>query len=303
MWGRGTASRPTPVSDKALAGRLRIGERPAAEHPGVALDRGQRRAQFVAGVGNEAALLRQGLLPLAKGDVEPREEVVEGRGEAAQFVAGTLYGQAAGEIALADLTRGVDDGVDRREGRAGEQVGAGDREEQPDRDADDDDGCEGDDAPAEVVVGLPGLDDARARVAGRDRRGVDIHLSGATLDALLTGSNVLPDGFTVDLAHRVDVGGGDANLGHHPALAVADEQVDIALGQFGQCRVGGRYALLQQLDRFDGPGASRLPHAGLHAADGDDGEDRDQDRGDEQDHHEVKDREAPADRHLKLYPQ
>ncbi len=44
-------------SGDALSRGLRVGECPAVEHPGVALDRGQRSTQLVAGVGNKPALL------------------------------------------------------------------------------------------------------------------------------------------------------------------------------------------------------------------------------------------------------
>ena len=45
-------------------------ERPLVEHPGVAAYGGERRAQLVAGVGGEAPLALQNLLPAREGGLE-----------------------------------------------------------------------------------------------------------------------------------------------------------------------------------------------------------------------------------------
>ena len=92
--------RPCP----ALGGRLGVRQRELE----VRLDRRERRAELVRGVGDEAALR-------GEGEVEPREHGVEGVGEPLQLVVRAAELDPPRELPRLDLARHVGDVRDRRE--------------------------------------------------------------------------------------------------------------------------------------------------------------------------------------------
>ena len=71
----------------------------AAHHLDVGADRGERGAQLVGGVGDEALLLLEQLLELVVGGLDPIEGVVEGGGQLPDLVLLGALGKAAAEVA------------------------------------------------------------------------------------------------------------------------------------------------------------------------------------------------------------
>ena len=66
---------PTDDADASFRPLLVLFECPLIEHPGVTAFSGDRRAQLVAGIGGEASLTLQSLLPAGEGGLQARELV------------------------------------------------------------------------------------------------------------------------------------------------------------------------------------------------------------------------------------
>ena len=88
-----------------------------AEQLGVAADRGERRAQLVRGVGDEAAQAVLAGLALGEGLLEPVEHRVERDAQPADLGARVGRLDAVGEVAAGDRARGVAHAVQRAAGR------------------------------------------------------------------------------------------------------------------------------------------------------------------------------------------
>ena len=116
-----------------LADPLRRGVGLAGEDLELAANRGQRRAQLVRGVGDEAALAGKGIL-------EPVEHVVERLRQGADLVAGALGPDPAVELAGVHLGCDPRHPPQRRRGAGGEQV-AGDQRRGQGQGADQEEGA------------------------------------------------------------------------------------------------------------------------------------------------------------------
>ena len=88
---------------------------PPAEQLGVAPDGGERRAQLVAGVGDEAAQPVLGGAPLGEGGLDLGQHGVEGEAEAADLGVGLGRFDPAGEVAAGDVAGGGGDALQRRQ--------------------------------------------------------------------------------------------------------------------------------------------------------------------------------------------
>src|SRR5215207_7043673 len=110
-------------------------ERPLVQHPGEAAYGGERRAQLVAGVGGEAPLALQSLLPAREGGLEAREEAVYRGGETPDLVLGVRHRQPLREVALAHLPGGARHGVNRLQGGPRQEICAADGQEKGRSDA------------------------------------------------------------------------------------------------------------------------------------------------------------------------
>src|ERR671912_654881 len=107
---------PTDNAD-ALFRPMRVPfECPLVEHPGVTAYSGDRRAQLVAGIGGEASLTLQCLLPANEGGLQAREQSVYRNNQTPELVFGVGHGQPFGEVALAHLAGGAGYGVHRPQG-------------------------------------------------------------------------------------------------------------------------------------------------------------------------------------------
>src|SRR5215207_11021579 len=107
---------------RALPGCLRVVEAPLPEHPRVALYGREGGAQLVAGVGDEAPLANESLLPARESGLQAGEEVVYGGGEAAYLVLRVFDGQAFGEVPRGDPAGGADDSFHGRERSARQEI-------------------------------------------------------------------------------------------------------------------------------------------------------------------------------------
>src|SRR5215218_5057786 len=91
-------------------------EGPLVEHPGVPAYSSERRAQLVAGVGGEAPLARESLLPAPEGGIETRQQAVYRGGEASDLIFRVRDGQPLREIPLPHLPRRGRYGFDGSQG-------------------------------------------------------------------------------------------------------------------------------------------------------------------------------------------
>ena len=149
----------------------------AADQLGVPADRGQRGAQLVAGVGDELAHLRLGLVPGAERLLDVPEQLVQGGTHLADLGRGVGVpgGHAVGEHHLAavegepgDPVGGADDAVERSQLAAHEHHagGRGDQQrERGDDDLDDDERGDG----AGHGRGRQGGDGGRCRPGSRSQ--------------------------------------------------------------------------------------------------------------------------------------
>ena len=120
-----TPIRAASSSIRAIAFAMSCGLRRGAhaEQLGVAADRGQRRAQLVRGVGEEAAQAVLARLALAEGVLDLAEHRVEREAEAADLGARVRRADAAREVAGGDRAGGRADAVERPQAEADQQPG------------------------------------------------------------------------------------------------------------------------------------------------------------------------------------
>ena len=102
---------------------LRAARRADAEELGIAADRGQRRAQLVRGVGEEAPQAVLARLALAEGALDLAEHRVEREAQAPDLGAGVRRADAAREIACGDRAGRRADAGERAQPEADQQPG------------------------------------------------------------------------------------------------------------------------------------------------------------------------------------